>query len=141
DERRVLRPDLAVERVRECLREQVGLPEAGEGVEVALLLLGRRGGAEAAYEFVVARGVARVSQDRDERGEDVGVDVAAALDVRGKEGGRRRLKGRVVAERTERAREVAAELARQLVLVGAHRPAKVSEGRRHAVADEGREAG
>src|SRR5207245_1923330 len=68
DERRVLRPDLAVERARERLPDQRGLAEAGEGVEVALLLLGGRGGAKAAEKLVVACPVARVRQDRDERG-------------------------------------------------------------------------
>src|SRR5947207_4004953 len=140
-EGRVLRPQLAVDRARERLRDQLGPSEAGEGVEVTLLLLGRRGRAEAAEELVVARGVARVRQDRDERGEDVGVHVAAALDVRGVEGGGRRLHGNVVAKGAERACEVAAELAGQLVLVRAHRPAELREGRRQTVADEEGEAG
>src|SRR2546428_12667206 len=49
DERRVLCPDLAVERARERLPDQRGLAEAGEGVQVALLLLGGRGGAIAPW--------------------------------------------------------------------------------------------
>src|SRR5207245_8755687 len=81
DERRVLCPYLAVERARERLPDQRGLAEAGEGVEVALLLLGGRGGAKAAEKLVVACPVARVRQNRDERGEDVRVHVIAARDV------------------------------------------------------------
>src|SRR2546426_5820591 len=140
DERRVLRPDLAVERARERLPDQRGLAEAGEGVEVALLLLGGRGGAKAAEKLVVACPVARVRQDRDERGEDVRVHVIAARDV-----GRVALAGLaldrgIVAESAERAREVAPELTRQLVLAWARGPPERDEGRRHAVADERRQA-
>src|SRR5439155_12558975 len=81
NERHVLCPYLAVEGARERLPDQRGLAEAGEGVEVALLLLGGRGGAKAAEKLVVACPVARVRQDRDERGEDVRVHVIAARDV------------------------------------------------------------
>src|SRR5256712_10970901 len=140
DEWSVLRPDLAVERARERLSDQRGLPEAGEGVEVALLLLGGRGGAEAAEELVVARPVARVRQDRDERGEDVRVHVSAPRDVGRVALGGLALDRGIVAERAERAREVAPELTRQLVLAWARGPAEKGEGRRYAIADERRPA-
>src|SRR5437879_3549927 len=140
DERRVLRPDLAVERARERLPDQLGLAKAGEGVEIALLLLGRRGRAEAAEELVVAHGVAGVRQDCDERGEDVRVYLAAAPDRGGVQAGCLLLDRPVVAEGAERAREVAPELTRQLVLAWARGPPERGEGRRQAIADERREA-
>src|SRR3989475_721534 len=140
DERRVLRPDLAVERARERLPDERGLAEAGEGVEVALLLLGGRGGAKAAEKLVVACPVARVRQDRDERGEDVRVHVIAARDVGRVALGGLALDCGIVAEGAEGAREVASELTRQLVLAWARGPPERDEGRRHAIADERRQA-
>src|SRR3989442_3213517 len=140
DERRVLCPDLAVERARERLPDQRGLAEAGEGVEVALLLLGGRGGAKAAEKLVVACPVARVRQDRDERGEDVRVHVIAARDVGRVALGGLALDCRIVAEGAESAREGAPRLPRQLVLARGRGPAEKGEGRRHAIADERRQA-
>src|SRR5439155_1310463 len=135
DERRVLCPDLAVERARERLPDQRGLAEAGEGVEVALLLLGGRGGAKAAEKLVVTCPVTRVRQDCDERGEDVRVHVIAARDVGRVALGGLALDRGIVAEGAERAREVAPELTRQLVLAGAGRRASASESMRRVTDD------
>ena len=137
-EGRVLRADLAVHGALERRGEQRRLAEAGQRVEIALLLLGRRGRLEALQELVVAERVARVGEDRDEGGQDVRVCLASGQMPR-VELSRLRLDAAVVAEHAERPREVGAELARQLVLAGPWRPAERGEGRRQAVAHERRE--
>src|SRR5207237_1353061 len=135
-ERRVLRADLAVDRALERLPGQGGIAEGGQRIEVALLILRRGRRAEALEEVVVACGVARVRQHRDDGGQYVGIDGRGIGQVRPVYLGGARLHARVVAEDPERADQVAAQLARQLVLAGARRPAERGEGRRRAVAHE-----
>src|SRR5215472_3019290 len=59
DERRVLRPELAVDGPGECLRQELALTERGQRIQKALLLLRCRRRPELLQELVVAGGVAR----------------------------------------------------------------------------------
>ena len=139
DERRVLRADLTVDQALQRLARQRGIVEAGQRVQVPLLFLGGRGGPEASQELVVARGVARVRQHRDERRQHIGIDGAGIGHMRTVELGRARLDTRVVAEYADRAYEIATQLPRELVLAGAGCPAERGEGGHRAIAHEGLE--
>src|SRR5439155_1098367 len=130
DEGRVLGPDLAAHRSLERLREQLGPLEAGEGVEVALLLLRCRGRAEAAEELFVAVSVADVGEDGDQGGQHVGIDRAGIDQGRPIAPSGLGLDGGIVAQRAEGAEQVAAQLPRQLILSGAGIPAEVGHCRR-----------
>ena len=76
-----------------------------------------------------------MGQHGDERRQDVRIDGVAAQVARVERVGPG-LHLAVVAERAERADEIAAELARELVLAGARRPAQRRERRRRAVAHQ-----
>ncbi len=107
-ERRVLCPDLAVDGLGECLLDERARRESGQGVEIALLFLGRPRRAEALDELRVARGVSGPGEDGDERGQHVGIDRPRVGERGPVELGRACLGGAVVAQRAGGAQEITA---------------------------------
>src|SRR5262249_38427388 len=118
EERRVLAAHLAVDRALKGPTDQLGLPEASEGVEVALLLLRGARALEPLHEPRILLLAAAPRDHGDERGQDVRIDRELPRRVARVQVARALLGRAVVAERAEGANEVAAQLALELDLLG-----------------------
>src|SRR5207244_13560777 len=105
DARGIWGPELAVDGARQGLGQELALAESGQRIQIALLFLRRRRGPELPREFVEARGVARMGEHAEDRGEHVGIEVGRRPGV---ELAGARLNRPIVAAGAERADEIAA---------------------------------
>src|SRR5262249_9020648 len=96
--RRVLAPDLPVEGHLQRAGEELRPAEAGEGGEIARLLLGRAGALEALAELRVLGLASRRGHDGDDGGEDVGLHRALVVAIARIDLAAARLDLRIVAE-------------------------------------------
>src|SRR3989442_2242521 len=138
---RVLAADLAVARPLERSLEELRLPEAGEGVEVALLLLRAPRALEALGELPVLRLAPARGENGDDGRHDVGVERRLVLPVAGVELPGPGLDRRIVPEDALGAEEVPPELTLELGLAGRRRPAEALDRRAEAGPDDGGETG
>src|SRR5262249_10116883 len=114
--RRVLAPNLPVERHLQRAGEELRRAEAGEGVEIALLLLRRAGALEALAELRVFGLAPGRGHDGDHGREDVGLHRGLVLPIAGVDFAGPRLDLRIVAKGADGAKEIATELAGELAL-------------------------
>ena len=128
EKRRVLRADFSADGAGECAFEQCLGLECREREEIAPFFLRCGGGAEPFVKFVVPGCVARMREDRDERGHDIGVNGCRVVAVSPVQLGCASLDGRIIAEFTLCADQFTPQLFRQLALAASGDPTQVCNG-------------